>query len=434
MHYPESAFRNCDLFGDGTAPCAADDVVIDPTNPQNVYVGIDTDDVYYSHDGGATFHAASFPGVNFLEGRQSLAVGPAVAFPLGPSPTVGGVVYAMIGELEGSEYSGMFASFDAGLTWDSGGTVNTPTFPTFTSGATSIDGTNPNNFSQSFYDQAMLVSPTDPSTLWFGGVGLYKSAGSYAHSWIFLAPNGGVHSDQHALAFDPANNKILVANDGGLYMFDPASNTPTFTSLNQNINASQIQSIGPHPTDPTKLIAGFQDNGTQLFSGSVSNWAAPDSETGDGGFHFYDPKDPNFVYHDFSLDEINHAQISVSSDGGQTWCSAPDVNIAACNTLGKPEWTPNLQALLNTIKGDPGPVFYPALAVDPFVAHRVLFGSHSVYVSTDGMAPWAQQTDLDLTSSGAFEGGQCGSAQCCDRRPRVWPAKAAKSSRPGRLR
>ena len=59
----------------------------------------------------------------------------------------------------------------------------------------------------------------------------------------------------------------------------------------------------------------------------------------------------------------------------------------------------NLQALLNTIKGDPGPVFYPALAVDPFVAHRVWFGSHSVYVSTDGMATWGQQTDYDLTSA-----------------------------------
>ncbi len=410
--YPESVFRNCDLIGDGTAPCAADDVVIDPTNLKNVYVGIDTDDVYYSHDGGMTFQPASFPGVNFLEGRQSLAVGPAVPFPLGPSPSVGGVVYAMIGSDDGAEYSGMFASFDAGVTWGSGGTVNTPTFPSFTSGPTSIDGSNPNNFSQSFYDQAMLVSPTDPSTLWFGGVGLYKSAGSYAHSWVFLGPNGGVHSDQHALTMDPANNQILVANDGGLYMFDPASNSPTFTSLNQNINASQIQGIGPHPTDPTKLIAGFQDNGTQLFSGSVSGWAAPDSETGDGGFEFYDPQDPNFVYHDFSLDEVDHAQISASSDGGQTWCSAPDVNIAACNTLGKLEWTPNLQALLNTIKGDPGPVFYPALAVDPFVAHRVWFGSHSVYVSTDGMATWGQQTDLDLTSSGAFEGGQCGSAQC----------------------
>ena len=410
--YPEGTFGGCDLIGDGSAPCPADDVTIDPTNALNVYVGIDGDAVYYSNDGGLTFHKASFPGVNFLEGRQSLAVGPPVLPPLGPAnPPLGGAVYAMIGASSGIEYASLFNSFDAGMTW-SPGTVLAPTVPSFSANVVGIDGTNPNNFSQSFYDQALLVNPNDPATLYFGGVGLYKSAGSYAHSWIFLAPNGGVHSDQHALTWDPANNQILVANDGGLYMFDPASNAPTFTSLNQNINASQIQGIGPHPTDSNKLIAGFQDNGTQIFSGSVSNWAAPDSETGDGGFEFYDPNDPNFVYHDFSLDEVSHAQISASSDGGANWCSAPDANSATCNTLGKLEWTPNLQALLNTIKGDPGPVFYPALAVDPAVAHRVFFGAHSVYVSTDGMATWAQQTDQDLTSDGSFEGGICGDQQC----------------------
>ena len=144
------------------------------------------------------------------------------------------------------------------------------------------------------------------------------------NSWTFLAPNGGVHPDLHALIWNPFNNQILVATDGGLFRFDPTQANPTFTSLNQSINAGQIQGIGPHPTDPTKLIAGFQDNGTQLYSGFVANWFAPDSETGDGGFAFYDLKDPNFLYHDFSLDELNHAEISASSDGGATWCSAPE--------------------------------------------------------------------------------------------------------------
>ena len=411
-HYDETIFDTCDLIGDGTAPCAADDVVIDPSNPKNVYVAIDTDAVYSSNDGGATFKRAVFPGVNFNQGRQSLAVGPSVPPPLGPpAPAPGGVAYAMIGAGDGIEYASMFASFDAGATWNPG-TVLSPTIPTFKSGATSIDGTNPANFSQSFYDQALLVSPTDASTLFFGGVGLYKSSGTYGHAWSFLASGGGVHSDQHALTFDPANNQVLVANDGGLYMFDPTVANPTFTSLNQNISAGQIQGIGAHPTDQNKLIAGFQDNGTQLFSGSVSGWAVPDSETGDGGFSFYDQNDPNFVYHDFSLDEISHEAISASSDGGATWCSSPDVNSTACNTFGKPEWTPALQNLLNSVK-DPGPVFYPPLAVDPAVAHRVLFAAHSVYVSTDGMATWGQQTDQDLTSGGTEEGGgTCGSAAC----------------------
>jgi hypothetical protein len=412
-HYPESNFGNCDLVQSGSnqAPCAADDVKIDPTNPANVYVGIDSSNVYYSNDGGASFHPANFPGGHIVQGRQSLAIGPRVGPFIGPNNPTGGAVYAMIGSSDGIEYAGMFESFDAGNTWNPG-TINTPLVPSFTSAAdnTTIDGTSPNNFSQSFYDQALLVMPNDASTVFFGGVGLYKSAGSYAHNWAFLAPNGGVHSDQHCMVIDPANNKVLVANDGGLYMFDPTSNAPTFTSFSGAINAGQVQGIGPHPTDPTKLIAGFQDNGTQLFNGSLAGWVGPDSETGDGGFSFYDILDPKYLYHDFSLDEIDHEAISASSDGGNTWCSAPNNN-NQCNTFGKLEWTPNLQALLNQTK-DIGPVFYPALAVDPTVAHRVFFGAHSVYVSSDGMATWAQQTDLDLTSNGVFEGNQCDGQDC----------------------
>ena len=189
------------------------------------------------------------------------------------------------------------------------------------------------NFSQSFYDQAMLVSPNDPSTVYFGGVGLYKSGPNYGNSWTFLAPNGGIHPDIHALVLNPSNNQLLVATDGGLFSFDPTQANPSFTSLNQTINAAQIQGIGAHPSDPTKLIAGFQSNGTQLYSGFLQNWSAPDSETGDGGFAFYDLKDPTFLYHDFSLDELSGAEISSSSDGGTTWCSAPNASIPACNVM-----------------------------------------------------------------------------------------------------
>ncbi len=128
------------------------------------------------------------------------------------------------------------------------------------------------------------------------------------------------------------------------------------------------------------------------------------------GFVLYDKNDPNFVYHDFSLDQVNHAQISASSNDGENWCSAPDLGDPLCNVPGL-QWTPNLQVLLNNVK-DPGPVFYPPLAVDPVVAHRVWFAAHSVYVSTDGMAHWAQQTDQDLTADGTLEGNVCVDQSC----------------------
>ncbi len=425
FQYPESTFGGCDLNPPGItptpppAPCPADDIAIDPFNLQNIYVAIDGSassysiggNIYVSNNGGQTFTAANFRGGVGVQGRQSIGIGPPVPAPIGPSANPpGGAVYAMIGAPDGAEYLNMFESFDAGTTWNPG-TINEPTVPSYSAQGTTIDGGNDNNFSQSFYDQALLVAPTDPSTIYFGGVGLYLSAGSYGHNWTFLSPNGGVHSDVHGLAVNPVNNFILAATDGGLYTWNPSQgSSPTFISLNQNINSGQIQGIGPHPTNANLLIAGFQDNGTQLFNGTIGNWSTPDSETGDGGFSFYDTLDPNFVYHDFSLDEVSHEAISSSTDGGVTWCSAPSTTPAACN-VSDVEWTPNLQALLNEVK-DIGPVFYPALAVDPSVAHRVIFGAHSVYVSTDGMAHWAQQTDQDLTSDGTYEGNPCESQDC----------------------
>ena len=395
--YQEATFQGCDFLGDGTAPCSADDVKIDPVNPQNVYVAIDTSTVYYSNNGGQTFTAAPFLG----PGRDSLAIGPAVGLPNGPASPTGGAVYAMLGAQDGSEYADLFVSFDSGITWNPQ-TIMTPSLPFYTSNNVTIDGNSSIDFSQSFYDQAMLVSPSDASTLYFGGVGLYEAAANYGHSWTFLAPNGGIHPDVHALAWSPSDSTILVGTDGGLFRFDPTQGTsPTFVSLNQQINASLIQGIGVHPTDTTKLVAGFQSNGTQVYGGNLATWTAPDSETGDGGFAFFDPSAPSFLYHTFSLDEVgqpaNQALISVSSDGGVTWCSNP-TGVSPCNVQDM-EWS---QALIDQITGanDPGPVYYPPIAVDPAVAHRVLFAASSIYESTDAMAHWTQQTDQDLTSGG----------------------------------
>ena len=337
--YPESLFNNCDLIGDGTAPCPADDVVIDPSNPKNVYVAIDGENVYYSNNGGLTFTGAALTG-SVGQGRDSLAVGPPEGPPLGPS-NAPGVVYAMVGAADGAEYIDLFVSFTGGSSWDPA-TILTPTVPQFAANGITIDGSNPSNFSQSFYDQAMVVSPTNPGAVWFGGVGLYGSSG-FGHNWTFLAPTGGIHADLHALTWDPANNQILAGTDGGLFMFSSTSTTPTFVSLNQNINAGLIQGIGPHPTNSSLLIAGFQSGGTQLYSGSVGNWAAPNSESGDGGFAFYDAQDPNYLYHDFSLDQVNGDLVSASSDGGHTWCSTPASHPA---TSHDEEWTPNLTNLL----------------------------------------------------------------------------------------
>ncbi len=408
FHYAEQIFGGCDIVGvPGAAPCGADDVKIDPGNHNIMYVAIDGSNIYYSSNGGTSWNPAGLIGVTAgcapncpKVGRESIAIGPPAGF------GQAGTAYGMIGDGQGVAYLGMFMSTSSGTTW------NFRPVPSFFSAQDNltIDGTSTgaNTFSQSFYDQTFLAAPATAGTIYFGGVGLYKST-NFGSAWTYLPTNGGVHADFHATAFNALNGQILVGTDGGLFSFNPAQNPPTFTSLNQNINAAQIQGIGPHPTDPNKLIAGFQSSGTQLFSGQINTWFGPDSESGDGGFAFYDPNDPLSLYHDFSFNDPNRL-ISASKDGGTTWCHAPAASPAACN-VGDSEWSPALAAQEASL-GDPGPAFYPPLAVDPSVPHRVFFGAHAVYVSTDGMAHWNFQTDFDLTSSGAFGGDACADQTC----------------------
>src|SRR5208282_5949262 len=129
---------------------------------------------------GFSWTAARLPNLSGGVGRASVAA-------------AGGVAYAIVGAADGIEYAGFYKSADA-------------------TGATVV----------------------------FGGVGIYRSinAGS---NWTMLASGGGTHSDQHAIAFDPASaHSFFLGNDGGLYRFDVG--TLTWAALNASISAAQTQS------------------------------------------------------------------------------------------------------------------------------------------------------------------------------------------------
>ena len=59
MQYLASTFGGC---MQRKGPCQADDIKIDPVNPQNVYAAIDGWNVYRSTDEGDTWSAVKFPG------------------------------------------------------------------------------------------------------------------------------------------------------------------------------------------------------------------------------------------------------------------------------------------------------------------------------------------------------------------------------------
>jgi hypothetical protein len=264
-------------------PCPASAVVIDRVSPNNILVSILGVGIYRSSDSGFSWTQASLPNLGAGGvGRASIALG-------------NGMAYAMVGAADGVEYSGFYSSTDGGITWTKA------TVPSALVGSTTIDGTSPANFSQSWFDQVLTIDPADATgkTVVFGGVGIYKSINA-GGTWTMLASVGGTHSDQHAIAFDPASaHSFFAGNDGGLYRFD--NGLQSWSALNPDISVLQAQSIGPHPTNNSIALAGFQDNGTARFDGTqppASGWTQVDGL--DGGIALFDAQNALFAYHVFA--------------------------------------------------------------------------------------------------------------------------------------
>jgi photosystem II stability/assembly factor-like uncharacterized protein len=311
-------------------------------------------------------------------GRSSVSTGVVTG-----NPTSNQTVYTIIGAPNGGRYLGFLSSGSGGSSWLTGTTPcaatkddgkglswSTNQAACLAAGNLEIDGPlSPapagRSSSQAFYDQTLQVWPGDltAQTVFFAGLGIYRTKDG-GTTWEFLAKNGGTHSDQHAIAFDPKDpTKMYVGNDGGVYLFNTSSGT--WTSLNDTISAGQLQSIGPHPTDNNKVLAGFQDNGTLLYTGSLG-WDF--AETGDGGFTLYDHADPTVAYHTFASSN-GLPNVSSSNAGGvaKSWVFQGDVQaeVKANNDMAG---------------------FYPPIAVDPVVPHRLLVGGHFMYISTNANA------------------------------------------------
>jgi len=385
IQYPLGTFGPCPYFTE--APCPAEQVVIDPAAPSDVFVSVLGTGVFRSTDSGTSWSAVSLPGIGGNFGRAAVAAS-------------NGTVYLMAGAADGIEYAGFFKSTDAGVSWTAGTVPQASVGPGVT-----IEGTAPSNFSQSIFDQALAIDPADPSgdTVVFGGVGIYLSNDS-GQSWTFLASGGGTHSGQHAIGFDPASpHSFYLANDGGIYRFDATS--AQWSALNATIGVAQIQSVGPHPTDANTILAGLESNGTARFDGTQpvqSAWSEVDGL--EGGFALFDPTNPALAYHTYATGEAGPA-VTCSTDGGSTWVADAPTNA--------------LRSAMSAA-GDRGAAYFPPIAPDPAVAGRVLFGAHSVYVSTDAMTTWAQQTAQDLT-------GGCNTGQCALQDIEVAPSDDGKA-------
>lgn len=198
----------------------------------------------------------------------------------------------------------------------------------------------------------LKVDPSDPNTLYTGGLDLYKSSNGGSNwdrisDWSLMYYGGGaeyVHADQHNIQFQPGSNSTAVfSSDGGVFLTNTANySQPIFIERNQGYNTLQFYSCCIRPTTfPQQFIGGLQDNGTLIYNGQAFN-IGDMIDGGDGAYCFWDQDEPNIYitsvyYNDYtSWSNGNHADYFGGNTG--TFISPADYdykeNILYSNAVG----------------------------------------------------------------------------------------------------
>jgi len=331
---------------DGSKPT---DLEMDPSNPQILYAGFMGKGIFKTTNGGTSWCPLN-PGIP-LPGGCTAATGlpnpttttfdhveisifktnPAVLYavfgncpdPIGNGPVLGGACTPLL-----------FKSTNGGQNW------------------TQQNAALPSSYSR--YTHALAIHPSDPATVYYGGLQLFKSVNS---GQTFSGLGNNVHPDHHALIFpDSANpSRIYNASDGGFA--SSADGGASWTSGNSDLQITGFQSMSWSPLT-ARIIGGSQDNGTEMWLGTRI-WEHRDD--GDSAATLMDADDVLKMY-----DVYFDVDPRRSTDGG-TCCNWPSI------TNG-----------LTT--GDPSAV-YPPLAQGPGT-HPLYVGTNRLYKSIDDGSTW----------------------------------------------
>jgi len=128
-----------------------------------------------------------------------------------------------------------------------------------------MDGSD--DMGQGWYDLAIACSPTNASEVYIGGVNIWKTtnAGSswnIVTHWVYYPSNPQLysHADIHYLQF--FGNTLYCGSDGGAFK---STNGSSFTDLSSGLEISQFYAFGGSEIDQSMIVAGAQDNGSNLL-------------------------------------------------------------------------------------------------------------------------------------------------------------------------
>jgi photosystem II stability/assembly factor-like uncharacterized protein len=218
--------------------------------------------IVVSTDRGATWSPIRNQGAPSGIGRATLA-----------SATPGEeIVYAFASTTGSAAQKDLYRSTDGGLSWTGLGlATKTPVNP-------NAEQQNMNIMQdQAFYNQMLLVDPSDPSrnTVYIGGQLSSAKTTDGGATWRvitnWLAQFGlpYVHADHHAAAFATVDGvpTLLFGGDGGLFVSTDGG--ASFSSLkNDGLASYLIYAMTGNPAHTDDALIGLQDNGTRFRTGT----------------------------------------------------------------------------------------------------------------------------------------------------------------------
>ncbi|MGE5184945.1 MAG: hypothetical protein ACM31C_22910 [Acidobacteriota bacterium] len=234
-------------------------------------------------------------------GRTTLAAGPS------------NTVYAYVGSVDGFRTFGFWRSTDAGVTWkDATGTLANPSvqYDDGTGTLVSDCGDMDVGHSQTWYNQAIVVDPTNADHVLVGGnlCGVRTLNGTAASPkwelvshWLPGADIGAtangvlpyVHADWHTAASVNVGGQLrtFAGTDGGVFsstnVFDTstAAEQVVWTNHNRGLATHLMYSVAsgdPATGNPFVVFSGLQDNGTR-FRTDIHNPSAFNQPIGGDG-------------------------------------------------------------------------------------------------------------------------------------------------------
>ncbi len=223
------------------------DMIIDPANPQKLIVAM------WEHQRWPWFLKSGGTGsglyITWDGGKNWKQITEKEGIPKGELGRIGLAIpasnnkriYALI---EASK-NAMYRSDDGGFTWSM--------------------TTDQNVSNRPFYYHEIYADPADPDRVYnlFSGISKSEDGGKTFESFNMR----GIHPDHHAFYINPQNNNYLIdGNDGGLGISEDRGRTWRFVT---NLPLAQYYHINWDLEFPYNVYGGMQDNGSWIGPGNV---------------------------------------------------------------------------------------------------------------------------------------------------------------------